>query len=105
MSAQRRTAAARWHESRGRALRFPDDTDAALARVWQLAPDPHDPDVVWAGVEPHALWRSADGGETLRAGARPVGPPAPAEWEPGFGGGAVHTILPDPRTPTGCSSP
>ena len=52
-----------WQETPNGAVRFPEDTGAALARVWQLRPDsPDRPDVVWAGAEPHSLWRSTDGG-------------------------------------------
>jgi len=32
--------------------------------VTAVAASPHDPDVVWAGTEPSAVYRSADGGET-----------------------------------------
>ena len=47
---------ASWHEPDGGAIRFPTDTGAALARVWQIEPGRDDePDVVWAGVEPAAL--------------------------------------------------
>src|SRR3712207_7178536 len=54
---------ASWQETETGAIRFPEDTGAALARVWQLRPDTADrPGVVWAGCEPHSLWRSTDGG-------------------------------------------
>jgi photosystem II stability/assembly factor-like uncharacterized protein len=52
-----------WNENENGAIHFPEDTGAALARVWQLRPDSAErPDVVWAGCEPHSLWRSTDGG-------------------------------------------
>src|SRR5918911_4394499 len=35
-----------------------------FARVWHLEPSLDDPDVVYAGVEDAALFRSADGGKT-----------------------------------------
>ena len=42
-----------WTEDEQAALRFPEGTDASLARIWQLAPGPDDePDVMYAGVEP-----------------------------------------------------
>ena len=41
-------------------MRFPEDTGVALKRVWQLVADPLDEDVVWAGTEPQALWRTLD---------------------------------------------
>src|SRR5882672_3379396 len=47
-----------WREEDHAALAFPDDTGASLARVWQLAPGPADqPEVLYAGVEPAALFR------------------------------------------------
>src|SRR4029450_12358093 len=55
-----------WSEPAEGNLRFPEGTDAALARVWQLQPASDDrPGTVWAGVEPAALFRSDDGGETF----------------------------------------
>jgi hypothetical protein len=40
---------------------------ASVARTWQLAPGPlDDPDVVYAGVEPAALFRSRDGGRSFQ---------------------------------------
>ena len=88
-----------WTESAERALSFPPDTDTALERVWQLAPDPNDSDVVWAGVEPHALFRSADRGGSFELVRGLCEHPHRPEWGPGFGGGAVHTIVPEPGDP------
>ncbi len=87
---------ASWQETDHGAIRFPEDTGAALARVWQLRPDTADrPDVVWAGCEPHSLWRSADGGCTFDLVRGLWDHPHRTTWEPGGGGGAVHTVLPD----------
>ena len=46
-----------WTEEEQRAIAFDKDDDAALKRVWQLVPDPHDDRVVWAGGEPD--WAAA----------------------------------------------
>jgi photosystem II stability/assembly factor-like uncharacterized protein len=90
---------ATWNESDHGAIRFPEDTGAALARVWQLRPDSADrPDVVWAGCEPHSLWRSTDGGRSFELVRGPHDHPHRPTWEPGGGGGAVHTVLPDPAS-------
>ncbi|HET8601457.1 MAG TPA: exo-alpha-sialidase [Segeticoccus sp.] len=90
-----------WQEPAEGAIRFPEDTGAALARVWQLVPDPHEEQVVWAGTEPHALWRSEDGGETFSLVRGLWDHPHRTEWGEGFGGGAIHTVLPDPGDPAG----
>ena len=86
-----------WHEPTEAAIRFPEDTGAALARVWQLRPDSAArPGVVWAGCEPHSLWRSGDGGASFALVRGLWDHPHRPAWEPGLGGGAVHTVLPDP---------
>jgi photosystem II stability/assembly factor-like uncharacterized protein len=90
---------ATWQETEHGAIHFPEDTGAALARVWQLRPDSADrPGVVWAGCEPHSLWRSEDGGGRFELVRGLWEHPHHAEWQPGGGGGAVHTVLPDPVT-------
>jgi photosystem II stability/assembly factor-like uncharacterized protein len=64
-------------------------------RIWHLEPSPGDPDVVYAGAEDAALFRSADAGNTweelpaLRTHAS-----APS-WQPGAGGMCLHTIMLD----------
>lgn len=88
-----------WAEGDQGAIRFPADTDAALARVWQLCPDSSDKaDVVWAGCEPTSLWRSEDGGHTFSLVRGLWDHPHRPDWGPGYGGAAVHTILPDPAS-------
>ena len=54
-----------WDETPKSAIHFPEDTGAAVERVWQITPDLHDDDVVWASTEPQALWHSDDRGETF----------------------------------------
>jgi hypothetical protein len=70
-----------------------------FARVWHLEPSLRDPDVVYAGVEDAALFRSGDGGATWQElpGLRshPTGP----SWQPGAGGMCLHTIIEDPSDP------
>ncbi|MDQ1686547.1 MAG: hypothetical protein QOC82_3284 [Frankiaceae bacterium] len=68
-----------------------------FARVWHLEPSHTDPDVVLAGVEDAALFRSSDGGQTWHelSGLREHG--SGPHWQPGAGGMCLHTILVDPR--------
>lgn len=86
-------------ESAERVISFPTDTQTSLERVWQLATDPNDPGVTWAGVEPHALFRSTDAGESFELVRGLWEHPHRPTWEPGFGGGAVHTVIPAPGRP------
>ena len=67
-------------------------------RVWHLEPDLHDPEVVYAGVEDAALFRSADGGQSWQELAGLRGHGSGPDWQPGAGGMCLHTILLCPRT-------
>ncbi len=87
-----------WHETPGGGVRFPEGAGASVEALWQLAPDTVDrPGVVWAGTQPSALWRSDDGGETFALVDGLWDHPHRPTWEPGYGGQAVHTVLPDPH--------
>ena len=73
-----------WTEDETAALVFPDGSDTALARIWQLAPGPADqPDVLYAGVEPAALFRSEDGGSSSLARRGLWNHPHRPDWELG----------------------
>jgi photosystem II stability/assembly factor-like uncharacterized protein len=67
-------------------------------RIWHFEPSLTDPDIVYAGAEDAALFRSADGGRTWQelAGLRSA---KGNLWQPGAGGMAVHTIIQDPSRP------
>jgi hypothetical protein len=86
-----------WQEPDHAPIAFPADTDTALGRVWQFAFGP--PDVVYAGVEPSALFRSTDGGESFELVRGLWDHPHRPEWSPGFGGQAIHSIVPHPTDP------
>ncbi|MDQ1536590.1 MAG: hypothetical protein QOE58_983 [Actinomycetota bacterium] len=85
-----------WDETAEGAIAFPKDTGAAVERIWQITPDEHDDQVVWASTEPQALWRSADRGETFSLVRGLWEHPHRTQWGAGYGGAAIHTILPDP---------
>lgn len=67
-------------------------------RVWHLEPSLTEREIVYAGVEDAALFRSADGGQTwlespgLRSAKGNL-------WQPGAGGMCLHTIVQDPSQP------
>jgi hypothetical protein len=62
-------------------------------RVWHLEPALDDPDVIYAGVEDAALFRSVDGGASWRELAGLRGHGSGPQWAPGAGGMCLHTIL------------
>ena len=65
-------------------------------RVWHLEPSLTDPEVVYAGVEDAALFKTNDGGQSWQElpGLRSHG--SGAHWQPGAGGLCLHTIILDP---------
>jgi photosystem II stability/assembly factor-like uncharacterized protein len=65
-------------------------------RAWHLEPSLTNPDVVYAGVEDAALFRSSDGGHNWEElpGLRKHG--SGPHWQPGAGGMCLHTIILDP---------
>ena len=65
-------------------------------RVWHLEPSPTDPDMVYAGVEDAALFRSTDGGQTWPELPGLRGHGSGSSWAPGAGGLCLHTIVLDP---------
>lgn len=88
---------ATWTEPEHRPIAFPEHTGAAVARIWQLQPaGDAQPDVVYAGVEPAALFRSEDGGETFELDEHLWDHEHRPQWQPGGGGLCLHTVLPDP---------
>jgi photosystem II stability/assembly factor-like uncharacterized protein len=70
-----------------------------FARVWHLEPSPTDPEVVYAGVEDAALFRSTDGGRSWHELAGLRGHESGPRWQPGAGGMCLHTILLDRDNP------
>lgn len=89
-----------WSAPERQNVRFPEDSGLAVANVWQLRPGRDgEPDVLYAGVEPAALFESRDAGETwspveglLKHEHRP-------RWVPGGGGLCLHTIVLDAADP------
>ncbi|TML37820.1 MAG: exo-alpha-sialidase [Actinobacteria bacterium] len=73
---------------------FPAVADANVAHVWQIQPaGPAQPDVIYAGVEPAALFRSDDGGRSFSLVAPLWHHPHRPRWQPGFGGLCLHSVV------------
>ena len=86
-----------WSQAQGPA--FPDDIpDSSVTRIWAVRPA-EEPDVLYAGTAPAALWRSEDGGETWELNRALWDVPTRPEWQPGAGGLMVHSICPWPGDP------
>jgi photosystem II stability/assembly factor-like uncharacterized protein/molybdopterin converting factor small subunit len=87
---------AEWQVASG--LVFPDDTDAALARIWNVCEGAADGSL-FAGVDPAALFRSDDGGATWQLVRGLWDHPSRPQWQPGGGGLCLHSICPWPSAP------
>ncbi len=73
---------------------FPADSGYKLERVWHVAPGRADePGVVYAGVEPAALFKSTDDGATWSWIEALSNHPTRDKWQPGAGGLCLHTIV------------
>jgi photosystem II stability/assembly factor-like uncharacterized protein len=70
-----------------------------FARVWHLEPSLTDPDLVYAGVEDAALFRSVDGGSTWEELSGLREHDTASGWAPGAGGMCLHSIILDPSDP------
>jgi photosystem II stability/assembly factor-like uncharacterized protein len=68
-------------------------------RVWHLEPSLTERDVVYAGVEDAALFRSDDGGMTWKEFSGLREHHTGGIWQPGAGGLCLHTIILDPTDP------
>lgn len=80
-------------------IAFPKETGAALDGIWQLRYSPAEPGVIYAGVEPHAVFRSTDDGRTFELVTGLWEHPHRTQWMPGAGGKCLHTVLPHPTDP------
>ena len=82
-----------------------------LGRSWERSPircqkiwsigfgHPSEPETLYAGVMPAALFRSDDSGVTWKEVKGLTKHPSRKEWQPGAGGLCLHTILQGPEDP------
>ena len=81
-------------------IRFPAGSGLALKNIWQICLGPPDePDLMYCGVEPAALYESRDGGTTFSLVMELFNHPHRPRWTPGMGGLNLHTILFDEQNP------
>jgi hypothetical protein len=73
---------------------FPKDDGRALANIWSLEPGSDKKDLL-CGVEPAALFRSGDGGNSWEMVAGISNHEHARKWNPGNGGLCMHTIVRD----------
>src|SRR5881628_2798452 len=82
------------------APKFKEGSDLSVSRVWHIEPGPANaPDTIYAGVEPAALFRSDDRGETWQDIDSLNYHPTRKDWQAGGGGLCLHSVLVDPRNP------
>lgn len=80
-----------------RGLEFPQSSGRKLKRIWHIEPGlPDEPKVIYAGVEPAALFRSEDRGRSWRELTALAAHPTAHRWHPGAGGLCLHSIQPAP---------
>jgi serine/threonine protein kinase len=85
-----------WTNPQEAPIRFPAESGAALKNIWQICLGrPAEPNVIYCGVEPAALYESRDDGVTWSLVRGLFDHPHRPRWVPGLGGLALHTILLD----------
>lgn len=86
-----------WTTPQEATVRFPVDTGLSLKNIWQITLGrPEEPEVLYCGVEPAALFESHDEGESWSLVRSLFDHPHRPRWMPGNGGLALHTIILDP---------
>ncbi len=87
-----------WDEPPEANVKFPADSGLALKQIWQIEPGPDDePDTLYCGVDPAALFRTSDGGKSWDVVRGLLDHPHRERWQPGGGGLCLHTIVRDPK--------
>lgn len=86
-----------WSSPEASPVKFPNDAGSALQQIWQIVPGrENEPETLYCGVEPAALFVSHDSGESWSLVEGLWNHPHRPLWQPGGGGLCLHTIIPDP---------
>jgi hypothetical protein len=81
-----------WKQSEG-GLRFEETSGKKVARAWCVKPGlASEPNVLFAGVDPGALFKSEDSWETWSEFKSLSEHPTRKHWNPGAGGLMVHSF-------------
>ncbi len=86
-----------WTNPEAANVRFPAESGVSLKQIWQVRPGrAEEPDTLYCGVEPAALFESHDNGTTWTLNQGLFDHPHRPRWQPGGGGLCLHTIVVDP---------
>ena len=89
-----------WTNPQQASIKFPADCGASLKNIWQLCLGrANEPNTMYCGVEPAALFVSRDAGESWTLVRGLFDHPHRPRWVPGNGGLCLHTIVLDPGNP------
>ena len=87
-----------WTSPETASVKFPESAGVALKQIWQIVPGREsEPDTLYCGVEPAALFVSRDDGTTWSLVDGLWNHPQRPRWQPGGGGLCLHTVLLDPE--------
>src|SRR5260370_38107920 len=86
-----------WTNPLEASIRFPRESGAAVKNIWQISLGRSDePEKLYCGVEPAALFESRDEGESWSMVRGLYDHPHRPRWMPSNGGLVLHTVVPDP---------
>ncbi|HEX9653311.1 MAG TPA: exo-alpha-sialidase [bacterium] len=86
-----------WKETKS-GVRFEEGAEKKVVRIWYLAPGrSNEPRVLYAGVDPGALFKSTDGGQNWSEVKSLSNHATRDKWFPGAGGLMVHSICLHPE--------
>jgi serine/threonine protein kinase len=86
-----------WTNPEHASVRFPPESGESLKNIWQITLGrPDEPDVLYCGVEPAALFESRDAGKSWSLVRGLFDHPHRPRWMTANGGLALHTIVLDP---------
>ena len=79
-------------------IKFEESSGKSIARVWHIAPGvPDEPNVLYAGADPGALFKSEDSGRSWKELKGLSNHQTREKWTPGAGGLMVHCSNVDPK--------